>query len=78
VYTFMYNNQTQNKMCLVEADDKLRRLYQIKKMSKADFKKAFDNLIDVIEPYGGTVGLQWNLLIGALEDGAGKPHKNNS
>jgi hypothetical protein len=52
----MHNYCKEYKICLVGTDDKLHRLYQTKEMSSTDFKKAFDDLIQIIEYYGGTAG----------------------
>jgi hypothetical protein len=44
-------------MSLVEAIDKLYRTYQTKEMTNTQFFDRFNNLVDVIEHYSGTVGV---------------------
>jgi hypothetical protein len=44
-------------MSLVEATDKLYRVYQTKDMTNIHFKDKFNNLVEIIEHYGGTVGV---------------------
>ena len=44
-------------MSLVEAIDKLYRFYQGKDMPNTQFLEKFNNLVDVIEHYGGTIGV---------------------
>jgi hypothetical protein len=44
-------------MSLVQAIDKLYRFYQGKDMPNTQFLENFNNLADVIEHYGGTIGV---------------------
>ena len=55
--TFRFDSEKEYKMSLVEAVDKLFRLYQSKDMSNTQFLEKFNNLIDVIEHYGGIIGV---------------------
>jgi hypothetical protein len=44
-------------MSLVEATNKLYRMYQTKDMTNIQFRDKFNNLVEGIEHYGGTVGV---------------------
>jgi hypothetical protein len=45
------------KKSLVEANGKLYKMYQTRKMTNVQFRDKFNSLIDVIKHYGGTVGV---------------------
>jgi hypothetical protein len=47
--TFKFDSEKEYEMSLVEAIDKLYRIYQTKEMSNAQFLDKFNNLVDVIE-----------------------------
>jgi hypothetical protein len=55
--TFRFDSKKEYEMSLVEAIDKLYQLYQEKNMPNTQFLEKFNNLIDVIEHFGGTIGL---------------------
>jgi hypothetical protein len=55
--TFRLDNKKEYDLSLVEAIDKLFRLYQSKDMPNTQFLDKFNNLIDVIEHFGGTIGV---------------------
>jgi hypothetical protein len=55
--TFRFDSNKEYEMSLVEAIDKLYRFYQGKDMPNTQFLKNFNNLVDVIEHYGGTIGV---------------------
>jgi hypothetical protein len=55
--TFKCDSEKEYGMSRVEAIDKLFRIYQTKEMSNTQFLDKFNNLVDVIEHYGGTVGI---------------------
>jgi hypothetical protein len=55
--TFKFDSEKEYEMSLLEAIDKLYRIYQTKEMSNTQFLHKFNNLVDVIEHYGGTVGV---------------------
>jgi hypothetical protein len=61
VLTFKFNNEKEYEVSLVEAIDKLYRTYQTKEMTKTQFLDKFNNLVDIIEHYGGTVGVHRNV-----------------
>jgi hypothetical protein len=54
--TFKFDSEKEYEMSLVEAIDKLYRIYQTKEMSNNQFLDKFNNLVDVIQHHGGTVG----------------------
>ena len=55
--TFKFDNEKEYEMSLVEAIDKLYQVQQTKDMTNIDFLHKFNNLVDVIEHYGGTIGV---------------------
>ena len=77
-FTFMSNNNKEYEMSLVEADERFQRIYQSKDMSNLQYRKAFDNMVEVIEHYGGTVGLHWGVLIKTLEEDTGVTYNKSS
>ena len=53
--TFRFDGEKEFEMSLVEAMDKFYRLYQTKEMSNTQFRDKFNNMIDIIEHYGGYI-----------------------
>ena len=53
-------------MSLVEAIDKLYRTYQMKDMSNIQYLEKINNLISIIEHYGGTIGVLKKITEGIL------------
>jgi hypothetical protein len=76
--TFMHEGEKGYEMTMAEADDKFRRIYQAKDMTNVQYKKVFDNMVDVIEHYGGTVGMHWRSLITTLESDTGKTYNKDT
>ena len=64
--TFKFDNEKEHEMSLVEAIDKLYRTYQTKDITNIQFLEKFNNLIDVIEHYGGTIGVHKKITEGIL------------
>jgi hypothetical protein len=54
---FRFDGEKEFELSLVEANDKLHKMYQTKEMTNVQFRDKFNNLIDVIEHFGGTVGV---------------------
>ena len=59
--TFKFDSEKEYEMNLVEAIDKFYQIYQTKEMSNTQFLDKFNNLVDVIEHYGGSVGIHNNI-----------------
>ena len=55
--TFQFDGEKEYEMSLVDAMDKLYRMFQTKEMTNTQFRDKFNNLIDIIEHYGGSVGV---------------------
>jgi hypothetical protein len=64
--TFRFDSEKEYEMSLVEAIDKLYQMYQPKDMSNTQFLDKFNNLVDVIEHYGGSVGVHNKITEGIL------------
>jgi hypothetical protein len=54
---FRFDGEKEYEMSLVDAMDKLYRMFQTKDMTNTQFRDKFNNLIDIIEHYGGSVGV---------------------
>jgi hypothetical protein len=54
---FKFDGEKELGMSLVEAMDKFYRFYQSKEMPNAQYLEKFNNIVDVIEHYGGTVAV---------------------
>jgi hypothetical protein len=52
---FKFDGEKEFEMSLVEATDKLYRVYQTKDMTNIQLQDKFNNLVEVVEHYGGTV-----------------------
>jgi hypothetical protein len=75
--TFRFDSKKQYEMSLVEAIDKLYRFYQGKDMPNTQFLKNlenFNNLVDVIEHYGGTIGVHKKVTEDILVEYTGGPY----
>jgi hypothetical protein len=72
--TFMSNNNKEYEMSLVKADERFHLIYQEKDMSNLQYQKTFDNMVEVIEHYDGTVGLHWGVLTKTLKEETGKTY----
>jgi hypothetical protein len=66
--TFKFDNEKEYEMSLVEAVDKLYRTYQTKDMTNTQFFDRFNNLVDVIEHYGGTIGVHRSVTESVLAE----------
>jgi hypothetical protein len=55
-FTFKFDNEKYLAQSLVEATDKLHRLYQGKDMTNSQYLERFKSMVAVIEHYGGSVG----------------------
>jgi hypothetical protein len=62
--TFKFDNEKEYEMSLVEVIDKLYQTYQTKDMSNIQYLEKFNNLINVIELYGGTIGVHKKITEG--------------
>jgi hypothetical protein len=54
-------------MCFIEALDNSRKFYHTKEISNLEFKKLFDNMSQLKDNCGGTLGLHWNVIESILE-----------
>jgi hypothetical protein len=64
--TFKFDSEREYEMSLVKALNKLYCIYQTKEMSNTHFLDKFNNLVDVIEHYGGTVGVHKKITSNTL------------
>jgi hypothetical protein len=64
--TFKFDNEKEYEMSLVEAIDKLYQIHQTKEMTKTQFLDKFNNLVDVIEHYGGAIVVYPSITNGLL------------
>jgi hypothetical protein len=64
--TFKFDNEKEYEMSLVKAIDKLYQTYQTKDLSNIQYLEKFNNLINVIEHYGGTIGVHKKITKGIL------------
>jgi uncharacterized protein YabN with tetrapyrrole methylase and pyrophosphatase domain len=55
--TFKFDNEKLYDMSLAEAIDNLNRTYQTKDMSNIQYLENFNNLINVIDHYVGSIGV---------------------
>jgi hypothetical protein len=56
-FTYKFENEKYPAQSLVEATDKLHRLFQGKEMTNSQFLEKFKSMVAVIEHYGGSVGM---------------------
>jgi hypothetical protein len=76
--TFMHEGKKGYEMTMAEAEDKFRRVCQGKEMKNVQYKKVFDNMVDVIKHYGGTVGMHWRSLVTTRELDTGKTYNKET
>jgi hypothetical protein len=69
--TFKFDSEKEYEMSLVEAIDKLYQAYQTKDMSNTQFLDKFNSLVDVIEHYGGVIGLHKSITNSILAEHTG-------
>jgi hypothetical protein len=62
--TFKFDNEKEYEMSLVEAIDKLYQLHQTKELTNTQFLDKFNSLVDVIEHYGGAIGVHPSITNG--------------
>jgi hypothetical protein len=55
--TFKFDNEKEYEMSLVETINKMYRTYQMKDLSNIQYFENFNNLINFIEHYGGSIGV---------------------
>jgi hypothetical protein len=55
--TFMFDGKKEFEMSLVEAVDKFYKIYQGRDMTNIQYRDMFNNALEVIEHYGGTIGV---------------------
>ena len=55
--TFMFDGEKEFEMSLVEAVDKFYKIYQGRDMTNIQYRDMFNNALEVIEHYGGTIGV---------------------
>jgi hypothetical protein len=74
--TFQFDGEKEYEMSLVDAMDKLYRMFQTREMSNTQFRDKFNNLIDIIEHYGGSVGVHRKVTEDLLAENTGDVYYN--
>ena len=69
-FTFMFNGEKEHEMSLAEAIDRVYRIYQGKDMSNLEYKTLFDNGLEVIEHFGGSIGIHQHVTDKVLSETA--------
>jgi hypothetical protein len=69
--TFKFDNEKEYEISLIEAIDKLYCTYQTKDMSTIQYLEKFNNLMNIIEHYGGSIGVHKKITEGILAKHSG-------
>ena len=66
-----FHDDVDYELSLAKATIKFSRFFQGKEMTNLQYQKTFDNLVDVIEQHGGSVGVHWRVIAKILETETG-------
>jgi hypothetical protein len=72
--TLKVDSEKEYEMSLVEAIDKLYQTYQTKDMSNTQFLDKFNSLVDVIEHYGGVIGVHKSITNSIIAKHTGRTY----
>jgi hypothetical protein len=75
---FNINDDVDFKLSLAKATIKFSRLFQGKDMSNLQYQKTFNNLVEVIEQHGGSVGVHWRMVCLIVEKDTGIKYNDRS
>ena len=71
-----FHDDVDYELSLAKATIKFSRFFQGKDMTNLQYQKTFDNLVDVIEQHGGSVGVHWRVIAKILETETGIKYNN--
>jgi hypothetical protein len=76
--TFMFDGEKEYEMSLVEAIDKFYKKYQGRDMTNVQYRNMFNNALEVIEHYGGTIGVHKKIMAEIIAKDTGIPYNEET